>query len=99
MTIEDVILRIKQARDKANLSARDLSLRLGKNASYITKLESQEFQPTMQIVLEIIETCGLTPEEFFYVDMIKYQKDKELLHYFQKLSDRQKDAILNLYEK
>ena len=98
MDLDDILIRIKQARDKANLSARELSLRLGKNSSYITKLEAREFEPSMKIVLEIIETCGISPEEFFYYDMTKYSKDKQLFSYFKKLTDKQKQAILNLYD-
>lgn len=99
MTIEDVLIRIKQVRDIANLSARDLSLRLGKNASYITKLEAKEFQPSMKIILDIIDVCGISPEEFFYKDILEYRKDKELISFFQNLSIKQKNAILNLYDK
>lgn len=98
MEIQDLIIRIKQARDKANLSARELSLRLGKNDSYINKVESKSFFPPVEMLLKIIECCNITPEEFFYRDLLSYQEDKKLLDYFNRLSKKQKQAILNLYE-
>ncbi|MBO5102837.1 MAG: helix-turn-helix transcriptional regulator [Clostridia bacterium] len=97
MNLDEIIIRIKQIRDKANLSARELSLMLGKNPSYITKLEDREFNPPMQIILEIIECCNSTTEEFFYHNILAYEKDKKLLDYFNKLNDKQKEAILNLF--
>lgn len=96
--IKDLIIRIKQARERANLSARELSLRLGKNNSYINKVENKEFCPPIDMLFKIIECCNLTPEEFFYKDFLSYQEDKALLKYFNKLTKRQKQAILNLYE-
>lgn len=98
MDINDLVIRIKQARERANLSARELSLRLNKNDSYINKVESKEFCPTIDMLFQIIECCNTTPEEFFYRDFLTYQDDKHLLDYFHKLTKKQKQAILNLYE-
>lgn len=97
MDNKEIVIRIKQLRDKANLSARELSLRLGQNDCYINKIESLQFVPPIDMLLQIIECCHSTPEEFFYHDLLSYQKDKLLLEYFSKLTTKQKDAILNLY--
>lgn len=98
MDIKEIVNRIKQARDKAHLSARELSLAIDKNSSYITKLEAGEFNITMQTIIDIVNACGITLEEFFYRNQLEYSKDKELLDFFSKLSDKQKEAILNLYK-
>lgn len=98
MDNKEIIIRIKQIRDQANLSARELSLRLGKNDCYINKIESSQFVPPIDMLLQIIECCNSTPEEFFHRDLLAYQKDRTLLDYFSKLTPQQKDAILNLYE-
>ena len=50
------------------------------------------------MLFKIIECCNLTVEEFFYKDFVSYKEDKELLKYFSKLTSKQKQAILNLYE-
>lgn len=65
MELKEVIYRVGYFRNKMNLSARSLSLMLGKNKAYITKLEAGDFEPSMQTILEIIEICNTTPEEFF----------------------------------
>ena len=47
MNKDDVIAKISQLRTKSGLSARDLSLRIGKNSAYISRLESKNdsFEP------------------------------------------------------
>lgn len=66
MELKEVIERIGYFRNKANLSARALSCTTDKNKAYITKLEAGEYEPSMRVILDIINACGITPEEFFY---------------------------------
>lgn len=96
MELKDVIQRIGYFRNKANLSARALSLEIDKNPAYITKLEAGEFEPSMQVVLDIIEACGTTPEEFFYENVNSYKLDKENLLIIEKLSETKKIALKEL---
>jgi transcriptional regulator with XRE-family HTH domain len=100
MTINEIINRIGILRTRANLSARALSLEIGKNASYIHLLESKRnFEPSLSTLLDIIQVCGSTPEEFFYSDMMQFKHDKQTLEFLKTLSPYQKDAIMNLYRK
>mgnify|MGYP002465371197 CR=1 FL=1 len=55
------------------------------------------YQAVRKNALEIFEVLEITPVEFFSDDPTSYLKDKKLLDYFSKLTDKQKDAILNLY--
>ncbi len=96
MDLKDVIQRIGYFRNRANLSARALSLDIDKNPAYITKLEVGEFEPSMQVVLDIIETCGTTPEEFFYENVNSYKLDKENLQIIEKLNESKKTALKEL---
>jgi transcriptional regulator with XRE-family HTH domain len=99
MDLDEVINRIGVLRSRANLSARALSLEIGKNPGYINRLESKrDFVPTINVLLDIIEVCGSTPEEFFYSNIFEYKSDKRALDYFKRLTEKQKAAILNLYE-
>ena len=99
MTIPEIVDRIAIIRMRANLSARALSLTIGKNASYINLLESKkDFEPSLSALLDIIEVCGSTPEEFFYSDLHQYQEDKDCFQFLRTLSKKQKDAIMNLYK-
>ncbi len=98
MNKDDVVARISQLRTKVGLSARDLSLRIGKNSAYISRLESKNdsFEPSISALLEIIEACGSTPIEFFYYDIYSYSKDKEIIDLLKSASSIKKEAIINL---
>lgn len=100
MTIQEVIFRISQMRTESNLSARELSGRIGKSGSYINALESQKggFEPSLSALLDMIEVCGKTPEEFFYHDPAQYKQDMQLLQYFKRLTPEQKSVILSIYK-
>ena len=101
MNIKEIISRIGVIRTRANLSARALSLAIGKNASYIHLLESNKtsFESSLSVLLDIINVCGSTSEEFFYSDLQQYKVDKKSLEFFKTLSTYQKEAIMNLYKK
>ncbi len=49
MNKDEVVERISALRTKARLSARDLSLKIGKNAAYISRLKSKNdsFEPSV----------------------------------------------------
>lgn len=99
MTIDEIIDRISFLRTRANLSARKLSLLIGKNPSYIHLLENKRnFEPSLSTLLEIIDVCGSTVEEFFYENMDLYAVDKQTLNFLKTLSKGQKEAIMNLYK-
>ncbi|MFA5449085.1 MAG: helix-turn-helix transcriptional regulator [Clostridia bacterium] len=101
MNLNEIINRVRIIRNRANLSARELSLSIDKAANYISLLESQKrsFEPSLSTLLEIIYYCGSTPEEFFYGNIHQYALDKQVLDFTKTLSSYQKDAILNLYKK
>ena len=100
MTNEEVITRISILRVRANLSARALSIAIGKSDGYIHNLETaRNFLPSLSTLLKIIEACGSTPEEFFYSDIHQYKTDKKALDFLKTLSETQKEAIMNLCKK
>lgn len=98
MDKDEVIRRIGVMRTKAGLSARELSLRIGKNSAYISRLESKNdsFEPSVSALLKIIEACNSTESEFFYYDMYAYATDKEIIDLLQSTSAARKEAILTL---
>jgi len=101
MELNEIITRIGIIRTRANLSARALSLMIGKNASYIHLLESKKttFEPSLSVLLNIIDACDSTPAEFFSEDINQYQINKQTLEFLKTLSPYQKEAIMNLYKK
>lgn len=93
---EFIVNRLGYFRNRSNISARELSLRLGYSAPYIAKFENGDFRMPVDVLLEAIEICGTTPEEFFAADVEKYSQNKEIVENFNKLSDESKQMIINL---
>ncbi len=91
-----LIDRLGYIRIKANLSARELSQRIDKSIAYIAKFDNGDFSIPTEILLDAIEICGSTPEEFFWEDIAKYKEQKELLTSYDKLSVESKETIKNL---
>ena len=98
MNKDGVIERISTMRVKAGLSARELSLRIGKNSAYISRLESKNdsFEPSVSALLDIISACNSTECEFFYYDPLVYAQDKEIIDLIKNASSLKKDAIICL---
>ena len=97
--MKDVIQRIGYFRNKANLSARELSLRLGKHDGYINKLESKDFNLPTSMLLEILEALEITPAEFFADDYANYKYDKEILDLLKTMSKEKRDNLLLFIKK
>lgn len=57
--------RIAQLRMQRNVSARDMSLSLGQNNSYINQIENKKALPSLQGLIYICEYFGITQQDFF----------------------------------
>ncbi|MBP3630293.1 MAG: helix-turn-helix transcriptional regulator [Clostridia bacterium] len=99
MTVKDIIQRIGYFRTKSNLSARELSLRIGKHDGYINKLESQDFNLPTSVLLEIIDALDITIEEFFCWKTNYNPETKEIIEKLAKLSNSNRQTILDLINK
>ena len=91
-----LINRLGYFRNRANLSARELSGRLGKSFAYFAKFENGDFNIPTENLLEAIECCGGSLEEFFWEDITRYSDDKEILDLYNNLSNESKETIKNL---
>lgn len=97
MEIKEIVNRIKFIRDRARLSARELSLRIDKNEHYINRLEvNQNFSPTIKTLNEIIIACGSSIDEFFYYDITKFQQDKLIIESLKKASAEKRELALKI---
>ena len=96
MTMREVITRINYFRLEKGLSAAELSFRVGKTASYVSKLESVGVTPPTDVMLKIIEALGIEPEEFFAKDYRNYSKNVLIDEEYEKLSDDQKEVVLSV---
>lgn len=94
MNIKDVLSRIGYVRNKANLSAREVSLRLGMNDQYVSQVESGKGTLSVPKLLEILEICDFPVDRFFANDIENYEQDNELYKLILSLpADKRKDLI------
>ncbi len=63
-----IATRLAQLRTEKGVSAREMSLDIGQNPSYINRIENGNSMPSMQGFLYICEYLGVTPSEFFASD-------------------------------
>lgn len=101
MDRHELIFRIQMAREKANISARELSIKIGKRPSYINELEcrKRDIYPSVKSLLRIIDCCNISTTEFFYPNVHEYKKDKLLVKVLQNLSPEIKDKLIDILEE
>lgn len=94
MTEQDFSLRLAKLREEKGVSARDMSLSMGQNPGYINNIESGKSKPSLQGILYICEYLGITPKDFFDVDVKNPSKATELYSIAKGLSDEQLDNLI-----
>lgn len=99
MQLEEIINRISKLRTREGLSARELSIRIGKNEAYINRLEYRKnFEPSISVINDIAEACNSSLSEFFYYDINAYQDDKHIIFLLSKANPEIKEAIIKILE-
>jgi len=85
---------LSELRTKKGISAREMSLSLGQNSSYINDIENGRALPSLAMFFEICEYLKITPPEFFgYALGI----DRDLLSELVKTAERlTKDDLMLL---
>ncbi len=94
MEIKDVLVRVGFVRNTANLSARELSLRMGMSSQYMAQVESGRIVLTMEKLLQILEICNFPIERFFSANIQEYNENTELKSLIENLPlDKKKNII------
>jgi len=96
MEEKDFALRLATLRTKKGVSARDMSLSIGQNPGYINNIESGKSSPSLAGIFYICEYLGITPSEFFDIDVDNPEKLKGIVEDLKKLNDKQLDTIATL---
>lgn len=94
MYSEFIVKRITQLRMQKGVSARDMSLSLGQNSSYINHIENGKALPSLQVLFWICDYFGITPQEFFDTNITAPTKVKELVDAVKDLGDDQLDNLI-----
>ncbi len=99
MDIKEILNRIGFVRNQANLSAREVSLRLGMSPQYVAQLESGRIVLTVEKLLKILEICEFSIERFFSRDIVNYQANNELEELILNLPADKKQNIIEFIRK
>lgn len=91
--------RIAQLRMAKGTSARDMSLSLGQNGSYINQIENKRALPSLQGLFYICEYLGVTPQEFFDEGNAYPEKLRALVAEAKKLDDKALSHMLGILQE
>ena len=88
--------RITQLRTAKGVSARDMSLSLGQNDSYINRIENKRSLPSLTGLFYICEYLGVTPMEFFDTGSAYPAQMAELIRELRKLDAAELELVTNM---
>ena len=99
MEIKEILSRIGYVRNKANLSAREVSQRMGMSPQYVAQLESGRIVLTVEKLLQILEICEFPIDRFFSSNIADYKIDNELKSIIESLPSDKKKNIIEFIKK
>ncbi|MBQ6780312.1 MAG: helix-turn-helix transcriptional regulator [Treponema sp.] len=82
-------------RNERQISAREMSLALGQNESYINKIETGKSSTTISSFLNICEYLAVSPADFFNDYVRNSVNVQEIIQYFQRLTPHQAEYMLD----
>ena len=91
--------RIAKLRALKEVSARDMSLSLGQNNSYINQIENRKALPSLQGLFYICEYLGITPQEFFDLQNPYPEQLSELIEDMKQLDEKSLSHIAGLVKE
>lgn len=97
--IKEILSRIGYVRNKAGLSARELSQRMGMSPQYVAQIESGRIVLTIEKLLQILEICNFSIQQFFSKNIFDYNTDNELNLLIQSLPTDKKQDLINFLKK
>ena len=88
--------RLTSLREQKKVSAREMSLDLGQNGSYINRIENRKAFPSMQCFFYICDYLQISPQEFFDDKSQDPHTLKELMEASKTLSPKQLELVANI---
>lgn len=85
--------RIYQLRYERNISARELSLAMGQNSSYINRIENKLTLPSIQGFFCICECLNITPQEFFNTEVAYPLTLRSTIKMLNQLDEQELEAV------
>ena len=99
MNMEFVRNRIAFLRTAKNISARELSLRLGQSVGYINHIEIGTSNPSIEMLFYICEELGVTMSEFFEEDNKYPLLVNEILQLSKTLNKSTLESVISVMKK
>jgi len=88
--------RLTELRTQKGISARDMSLNLGQNPSYINSIETGKAMPSMANFFYICDYLKITPKEFFDTDEPQPEDTRRLTQTIKKLDAKKIKIVTSL---
>ena len=98
MDMKEILNRIGYVRNQANLSARELSFRIGMSSQYIAQVESGRIVLTVEKLLKILEVCHFPLERFFAANINEWDLNTKLYGLIDKLSAIKKQNMIEFIQ-
>lgn len=95
----EIIHRVGFFRTKADLSARETSLRLGYSEQFMKRIENKSVELKVSTLLDFFDIVDITPQDFFFMGDHYNKEDKNVLDLYNNLSADSKQIILDLMKK
>ena len=99
LSYDDIISRIGYFRNRANLSLRETSLRLGYNPQFMKTIENKSVELKVKTLLDFCDIVDITPQDFFYLGNSYNKEDKNVLELFNNLSLENRQMIIELMKR
>lgn len=96
---DDVLNRMGYFMNKANLSARQTSMRLGYSEQFMKRIFNKSVELKVSTLLDFMDLVEITPQDFFYLGKEYNKEDKYVLDMFSSLSAESKATIIDLMKK
>ena len=91
--------RLSALREQKNISAREMSLAIGQNGSYINRIENKQAFPSMQAFFYICEYLKISPKEFFDDKITEPCKYNQVINDIKTLDDNQMNIIHSIIKE
>lgn len=88
--------RIAFLRTNKNISARELSLRLGQSEGYINSIENGKSNPSVQMLVYICEELGVSMSEFYDKDNKYPDLIKDIIKEAKRLDKKSLEGVLSV---
>ena len=98
MSKTEFLKRLNYFVDLSALSKYEISLRLGNNDNYMSRVLTGKNNIDINKFFDILDVLEISTEEFFYPDYKNYNKDKPLIELLLKLNNSEKESLMTIFK-